>query len=200
MNISLQYKAKRRLTAIMRNVKLLQGLKVSFAYHLGLTDIPKKTQKFIFTHFNFVLFTTIPGVFINTFFFRQDGRISTVAIYNGVACFGSAVVMHLSSQISLKKSPVFVLRIGVAFFNIFYIALLLLQNNAAKYMLLLGVLNAVASGFYWQGYNEMVKLCTNESIFDRTVSLIGLSSAVVTLVVPIVSGVSDNSLFRPAWL
>ena len=168
--------------------EILTRLRASFEYHTGLMEIPKNTKKFILTHFNFLLFTTIPGVFINTFFFRQDGKISTVAIYNAIMVFGLSLVMHISSKISLKKSPVFVLRIGVAVFNVFYITLLLLQNNAARFMPLLGILNAIACGFYWQGYNELVKLCTDENTFDRTVSLIGLSNAVVTLVVPILSG------------
>jgi MFS transporter, YQGE family, putative transporter len=175
------------MEAIMQNEKLSR-LKISLEYHTGLAEIPAATKKFIFTHFNFLLFTTIPGVFINTFFFNQDGKISTVSIYTAITCFGMALVMHISSQISLKKSPAYVLRLGVAIFNIFYITLLLLQSNAAKFMILLGILNAIASGFYWQGYNEMMKLCTSEGIFDKTVSLIGLAGAVVTLVIPLISG------------
>lgn len=163
-------------------------LRTSVEYHIGLIGIPTDTRRFIFTHFNFLLFTTIPGVFINTFFFRQDGRISTIAVYNSIVCFGTAMCMHLSSRISLKKSPAFVMRIGIAIYNVFYIVLLLLQHDAAHYTVLLGLLNAVASGFYWQGYNEMVKLCTEEGNLDRTVSLIGLANSVVTLVIPLFSG------------
>jgi Arabinose efflux permease len=166
----------------------LSRLKTSAFYRLGLLSLPENTRKFIYTHFNFLLFVTIPGVFINTFFFRQDGSIATVSIYNGVTCLGCALVMQITSRISLKRTPVFVLRIGVVIYNIFYIVLLLLQGEAARYMLLLGAINGVAAGFYWQGYNEMVKLCTNEEIVDKTLSLIGLSNAVVTLVIPILSG------------
>lgn len=144
---------------------------------------------FIFTHFVFLIFTTLPGVFINTFFFNQDGKISTVAIYTAITLLGLSLVMQISSQISLKKSPTFILRVGVVLYNVFYITLLLLQNNAAKYMVLLGVINAIASGFYWQGYNEILRLCTSESIFDRTVSIIGLAGAVVTLTMPFLSGI-----------
>lgn len=163
-------------------------LKVSFEYHLGLIGIPANTKKFIFTHFNFLLFTTIPGVFINTFFFRQNGSIATVAIYNAICVFGSALVMQISSQISLKKSPVFVVRIGVLTYNVFYVSLLLLQKNAVEFMPLLAIMNAIASGFYWQGYNELMKICTSEDNFDRTISMMGLANAVVTLVIPIISG------------
>ncbi|HEX2937636.1 MAG TPA: hypothetical protein VHO66_01800 [Ruminiclostridium sp.] len=169
--------------------KLITRIKTNFQYQTGLFEIPTVTKKFIWTHFNFFLFTTIPGIFINTFFFRQDGKISTVSIYNAVVVFGLALTMHISSQISLKKSPAYVLRIGVILFNFFYIALLLLQNNAARYILLLGALNAIASGFYWQGYNEMLKYTTSERIFDKAISLIGTGNSVVNLAVPVVSGV-----------
>lgn len=166
----------------------LSKLKTSFSYRLGLLSLPDNTRKFIFTHFNFLLFVTIPGVFINTFFFRQDGSIATVAIYNGVCCLGCAIVMQFSSRISLRRTPVYVLRVGVVIYNVFYVVLLLLQGDAAKYMLLLGAINGIASGFYWQGYNEMVKLCTHDGIVDKTLSLIGFSNAIVTMIIPIISG------------
>jgi YQGE family putative transporter len=169
-------------------------LKVSFEYHLGLTEISANTKKFIFTHFNFLLFTTIPGVFINTFFFRQNGSIATVAIYNAICVFGTALVMQISSQISLKKSPVFVVRIGVLIYNVFYVSLLLLQKDAVQFMPLLAIMNAAASGFYWQGYNELMKICTSEDNFDRTVSMMGLANAVVTLAIPIFSGLLITNL------
>lgn len=169
-------------------IKGYNSLKLSLEYHLGLCNVPANTKKFLITHFYFLLYTTIPGVFINTFFYRQDGRLSTVSIYNAIVAFGLALVMQVSSKISLKKSPVFIIRIGVVLFNVFYILLLLLQNQAVKYMPLLGVVNAIANGFYWQGYNELIKLCTSENIFDRIVSIVGLSNAAITLLVPIISG------------
>lgn len=163
-------------------------LAANMEYRLGIVSIPPITKKFIWTHTVFMLFTTIPGIFINTFFFRQNGSIWTVSIYNAISAFGSALTMHLSSQISLKKSPVYILRIGVFLFNIFYVSLLLLQDRAADYMILLGIINAVASGFYWQGYNELVKITTDDGIFDKVVSIIGLGSSVVNLIVPVMSG------------
>lgn len=177
-----------QLEAAMKR-RISERITALLEYRTGLIDIPTLTQKFIATHFSFLLFTTIPGVFINTFFFRQDGKISTVALYNAISVFGLAIVMQLSSQISLKKSPVFILRIGVVLYNIFYIILLLLQGNAVKYTVLLGILSALANGFYWQSYNELVKITTSEKIFDRVVSLMGMVSSFVNLVVPLISGI-----------
>lgn len=172
----------------MTNIKLMRRWAASLGSQLGLRQIPLNTRRFILTHFMCLLSTTIPGVFINTFFFRQDGKMLTIALFNAVTVFGMALVMQLSSHISLKKSPVFVLRIGIVFFNLFYILLLLLQNQAVRYMPLLAAFNALANGFYWQGYNELMKLCTTEEILDRTVSLMGLAGAVITLIVPVLSG------------
>ena len=155
---------------------------------LGLYELPEGNRRFLLAHLNFILFTTIPGVFINTFFFRQDGRISTVVIYNAICCFGSAIFMQMSSYIAIRKSPLLVLRVGIVLFNLFYFTLLTLQGHAVHFMPLLGVLNAMASGFYWQGYNILLRVFTDDDNFNRTLSLIGVSNAAVSFLVPMLSG------------
>ena len=155
---------------------------------LGLYELPEGNRRFLFAHLNFILFMTIPGVFINTFFFRQDGRVSTVVVYNAICCFGAAVFMQLSSYIAIRKSPLLVLRAGIVLYNLFYFTLLALQNHAVHFMPLLGVMNAMASGFYWQGYNILLRSFTNDDNFNRTLSLIGISNAAVSFLVPMLSG------------
>jgi YQGE family putative transporter len=172
----------------MRMGLFFRRLKGAAADALGLYELPQGNKRFVFTHFNFWLFTTIPGVFINTFFYRQDGKFSTVAIYTAICVFGSALFMMLSSYISIKKSPVFVMRIGVILFNVFYVALLLVQNRAVAFMPLLGLLNAIASSFYWQGYNTLLQDLTDSVTITKTLSVIGISTAVVSLIIPGLSG------------
>jgi YQGE family putative transporter len=167
---------------------IFRRIKGAVADALGLYELPVGNKIFLATHFNFLLFTAIPGVFINTFFFRQDGKISTVAIYTAICCFGTAVFMQLSSYISIRKSPVFVMRVGVVLFNIFYVALLLLQNRAVHFMPLLGLLNAFASSFYWQGFSTLMQDLTNSNNLNKTISVIGICNAVVSLVIPGLSG------------
>lgn len=155
---------------------------------LGADALQEQTLRFVWTHVNFLLFTAIPGVFINTFFFRIDGRISTVAVFNAVSLLGSALVMQFSSTLSLRVSPVTILRIGIGLYNLFYVTLLLLQTQAVHYMLLLAALNAIATGFYWQSYNILLRRFSDNETLDRVISIFGMASSVVTLLVPIVSG------------
>lgn len=155
---------------------------------IGFSTLPKATQKYILTHFNFLLFTTIPGVFLNTFFYNQDGKISTVAIFTAITSFGLAVVMHLASIVSIKTSSSTVIRIGVALYNVFFIFLLLFRDHAAENVILLSIINAVANGFYWQGYNELARTLTTEGNFDKTISLLGMVTSVVNLIIPMISG------------
>lgn len=155
---------------------------------IGFACLPDTTRQFILTHFNFLLFTTIPGVFLNTFFYNQDGKISTVAMFTAISSFTLAVVMHFASVVSIKTSSSTVIRIGVALYNVFFIFLLLFRENAADNVILLSLLNGIANGFYWQGYNELARNLTTEGNLDKTLSLLGLVTSVVNLLIPMVSG------------
>lgn len=167
---------------------MMRRLKNAAGNALGLYELPMGNRRFLLTHMNFQLFTAIPGLFISTFFFRQDGRFSTVIIFNAITLFGSALTMQLTSYLAIRKTPLFVLRAGIFLFNVFYVALLLLQSRALQFMVLLAILNAVANGFYWEGYNIFLRNFTKDAIFNRTVSLVGISGSVISLIVPTLSG------------
>jgi YQGE family putative transporter len=174
----------------MRSYKaFFMQLRSATGHKLGIDEISSGNKRFLFTHFNYILFTTLPGIFINTFFFRQDGRLSTVVIYNAIACFGSAMLMQLSSYISIKKSPVFIMRIGIVIYNLFYLTLLLLQKRAVYYMPLFGLMGAMAGSFYWSSYYTLLHHMTDgsESI-NRSLALVGISGSIVSLIIPVASG------------
>lgn len=96
--------------------------------------------------------------------------------------------MHFASVVSIKTSSSTVIRIGVALYNVFFIFLLLFRENAAENVILLSIINAVANGFYWQGYNELARTLTTEGNFDKTISLLGMVNSVVNLLIPMISG------------
>lgn len=170
------------MTNIMNNIKTCISSK------LGLSVLSKQARQFIYTHFNVILFYTIPGMFINTFFFNQSGTITNIAIFQIINAIGTAIFMLLSSTLSIKTSTAFIIRVGIVFFNLFYILLLLLQNQAQYYVVILGIIYACANGFYWQGYNEMLKAITDEGNFDRTIAILSMVASIVNLIIPTFSG------------
>jgi len=156
---------------------------------LGLNELSPGNKRFLLTHLNFMLFTTIPGVFISTFFFRQTGKISTVITFAAVNCFVAALTMQFSSVVAIKKSPVFVMRVGIILFNVLYISLLILQHRASNFVFVFGIISGISNGFYWQSYNSLLKKFTHNGDFNRTLSIVGLSNSAVQLVVPTFSGI-----------
>ncbi|NJP39525.1 MFS transporter [Oscillospiraceae bacterium HV4-5-C5C] len=166
----------------------LKALGSHIGMRLGLATLPAGHRSFIKEHLFFLLFAAIPGTFVNTFFFRQSGTVATAAIYNALACFGSALVMHFSSFVVIKKNPAFLMRVGVMLYNLFYLALIIGREQAAAYMPLYALGAAVAGGFYWQGYNLLMQSAASPEIVNHTVSLFGMGSAVISLVIPVLTG------------
>ena len=151
------------------------NLRCKFNVALGLNELSPGNKRFLLTHLSFMFFATIPGVFISTFFFRQTGKISTVIAFVAVNCFVAALTMQFSSVVAIKKSPVFVMRVGIILFNVLYISLLILQHRASNFVFVFGIISGISNGFYWQSYNSILKKFTHNGDFNKTLSIVGLS-------------------------
>lgn len=173
---------------------IFKHLKYAASNALGLQELSVANKSFIITHVGFLIFSTLPGLFVNTFFYRQDGRISTIALYSAICWLGIAFFMQFTSFIMLKTSAVFCLRVGVIIFNLFYLVLLLLQQNAVHYIFVLGLLSALASSFYWQSYLKLLQDFTDTGSMNRTLSILSLAGSAASLVLPMVSGVVISNL------
>ncbi len=61
----------------------------------------------------------------------------------------------MAGKLSKHIDRVYVLRIGISLMSLFYIAVLVVGENAAQHLLLLGSLIGLGTGFYWLAFNVL---------------------------------------------
>ncbi len=144
-------------------------------------------SRFLLMHTCFMIFTTLPGVFINIFLLGQTEDMNVVLYYNAVFFISGAVCMALASYVLSRFNPSVVAVVGILFYNLLYLTLILLGKNASKYFVLLGLIIGIADGFYWIAYGYLLSTCTNLENRDKGIATVSFFSAVVNLLIPLLS-------------
>lgn len=175
-----------------RNHSIKLRERVSLA--LGLHRFSKNYFLFLKSHTLFLIFMAIPNVFINTFFMSQTDDTNVVLLYNMLNYIFTGLGMFPAVYLMRKASAAVCAIVGVAFFNVIYISLLILNDHAADYAYLLGICNGIASGFYWLSYSTRLTESTNDSNRESAVSLISVFGSLVNLIFPMISGAIISSL------
>ncbi|WP_218260316.1 hypothetical protein [Saccharolobus shibatae] len=76
-------------------------------------------------------------------------------------------------------------KIGIGLYILFYLLLLLLNNNAYKYTLLLGAIYGIAQGYYWFAWDVIFYKVQNKLSFFNKSSYLGVISSLLS---PLVYG------------
>lgn len=87
-----------------------------------------------------------------------------------------------------KVDRVIVLRLGVIFLAFFYISVLLVGDKASSYLLLLGSLLGIGSGFYWLAFNVLTFEITDPENRDFFNGFLRLLSSFGGMIGPISAG------------
>ena len=165
-------------------IKLLQRAKVA----LGGYELDDIFYRFLRVHTMFLVFSTLASVFINTYIMSQSDDTSLVLYYNSIVFVTCAMAMVVSSRLMRRLNSNLVAVIGIFLYNVLYVTLIALGENAAKYYYVLGILAGVAGGFYWMCYSDLLTDYTQNDNRDKALAIISLSSSAVNLTAPLVSG------------
>ena len=144
--------------------------------------------KLLLVHTCFLVFTGLPGVFLNTFLLGRSDDPNVALYYNGMFFFCGAVFMLLAAFAYRRLGAGVSMVIGISCYLLLYLLLILLGDRAADYFLLMGLLSGMADGFYWISYGSLLSSYTDLANRDSGLSVISIAGAVVNLVVPLLSG------------
>lgn len=170
--------------------RLLQRLKgIQFGAPLG-----QQFYRFLAVHTSFLLFTSLPSVFINTFLMGQSDSMDVVMYYNAMSFYATALGMFLSAGILHHTNSGTVSLIGIIGYNLLYLQLILFSTHAADYVFLLGATNGLAGSFYWMSYSQ--RLTDNTTLINRDsgVAILNIFASLVNLTVPLLSGTLISSI------
>lgn len=152
--------------------------------------------RFLAVHVGFMIFTGLPGVFINTFLMSQSRNMDVVLIYNMLSFSGTAVGMFLSADVVHRFHPGVVSVLGILGYNLLYLQLIFLNTRAAEFVVLLGLTNGLAGAFYWISYSQLLTEYTDLSNRDSGMAIVSIMSSIINLVVPLLSGVLISAAGR----
>ncbi len=103
----------------------------------------------------FTLAIGLSNVFVNVFLWKKSGDFITIAQYNLMHYIFIPITFIQAGWLSKKKNGIWSLRLGIGFFVIFFVTILLLRENMLEYIYLIGILYGIAAGFYWLAFHTL---------------------------------------------
>lgn len=131
----------------------------------------------------------LSNTFVNIYLWKQSGEYITIAIYNLAIYIFQPVTFVLAGKIAKKIDRIFVLRLGVVFLSIFFLSVLIIAENAAKYNFLLGGLLGIGYGFYWLAFNVLTFEITEPETRDFFNGVLGILQSFGGMIGPLVAGI-----------
>jgi MFS transporter, YQGE family, putative transporter len=155
---------------------------------LGNVELTKDLSLLLFIGGLYSLSVALSNTFVNIYLWKQSGKFSDLAFYNLSIVIVQPLTFILAGRWAKKIDRVIVLRIGVIFLALFYLAVLLTGTNASKFLLLLGGLLGVGYGFYWLAFNVLTFEITEPDTRDFFNGFLGILTSAGGMVGPMTAG------------
>ena len=155
---------------------------------LGLDRLTEAFRTFALLHFGFLIFNNLQTVFINTLFFRLTGGADTTLQYNLITYVFNPIGTTLAMYYASKKGSTKAMRLGFFTFIFLYAFFLCVMDAAVWFMPVIAFLVSWAGGYYWMGYCIKVPLYTTDENRDVSLSVIGMGTGIVNLIMPTITG------------
>ena len=155
---------------------------------LGLDRLTDTFRTFALLHFGFLIFNNLQTVFINTLFFRLTGGADTTLQYNLITYVFKPIGTTLAMYYASKKGSTKAMRLGFFTFIFLYAFFLCVMDAAVWFMPVIAFLVSWAGGYYWMGYCIKVPLYTTDDNRDVSLSVIGMGTGIVNLIMPTITG------------
>ncbi|HUS51895.1 MAG TPA: hypothetical protein VMX77_00330 [Candidatus Bathyarchaeia archaeon] len=166
----------------------LQRLKNQKGSFLIFRDFPPETRNLIWIQFLATFSGSLAGVFVNIFLWRQAFDFTPLVVFNFFHILFLVVVYIFSAYLFQKRSSAFGIRMGLLFSVLFYFSLLLLREKAIFWVIPLGCLKGVASGFYWSGLNLLQYVFTHDENRDYYFGTVGVWVTLAGMAGPVIGG------------
>ena len=143
------------------------------------------------------LFTIAIGLsntFVNVYIWRLKQDFVLIGVYNLFIHTLLPLTFVVAGYYSKSRNGTITLRIGVIFHALFFLFILLLQEQAANYLVPLGSFLGIAGGFYWLSFEILVFDLTNDKNRDTFNSYNGMVSSISGMLAPLTAGFIISSM------
>lgn len=161
---------------------------------IGKVEINKDLVLLLVVGGLYFLSIALSNTFVNVFLWKQSGSFRDIGLYNLAIVVMQPLTFILAGKWAKKIDRVIVLRLGVSFLSVFFLAVLFLGDHASHFLLLLGGLLGVGFGFFWLAFNVMTFEITEPETRDFFNGFLGLLSSLAGMIGPITAGAVITSM------
>ena len=102
------------------------------------------------------ILTNFVDVFLVLYFINvSNNNILPLGIYKLVAMVTVWLVIFLSRNYCKSKNRIWLMRVGIVMYFIYFLAIILLKEQVVNYIYLIGLLYGLEEGFYYSVYNTI---------------------------------------------
>lgn len=137
-----------RLRQLMHNAKhMIKGEALPRERRLG-----KDAVTALIIHSCFQFGASMSGLFLNLYLWRLTQDLTVNALYNLIVFAITPIAFAAGGWIAKKRDRMVTYRIGIVMIALFYLMVILAQEQVPQYYIWFALFNGVAAGFYWTGY------------------------------------------------
>lgn len=126
-------------------------------------QLSKDAKLSLFIHWSFILGASMSGVFLNLYLWRLTGSLAVNGGYQIIVFAVTPLAFAWAGRWVKRKDRLFVIRLGVIFSALFYLLVIIAQEQVADYYYIFAFLNGLSVSFYWIGYLVLMFDVSNQS-------------------------------------
>jgi YQGE family putative transporter len=152
----------------------------SWLHSPNITPIPPKrriSQEAALTitiHSLFQFGASMAVLFLNLYLWRLTENLTVNGIYSIIAFLMTPVGFALGGWITKRKDRLVTYRLGIVITALFFLLVIIVQENVVHYYVLFAFFNGIASGLYWVGYLVLMYDVTTDT---NRIRYLGLNTA-----------------------
>jgi YQGE family putative transporter len=136
----------------------------------------------------FLMAEALSGTFVNVYIWKETNDYSLIGFYNLTFFVAMQITFMLGGKWLKEYNKMSCLRMGIAVSSAFYLSVLLLGENAASFIVPLGLVQGIGHGFFWSAFNIVLFEITNPGNRDKFNGLAGVFGSFVGMISPLVAG------------
>jgi len=162
---------------------------------ISLNKISKEARNIILANNVYFLGLGLGEFFLNVFLIRQADNFSQVVIFNLVQFPAIFLGFLIGAFTPIPFKAKQFLQIGIGLGIISFLALIMLQAAVIRYVIPLGILYGLGTGFYWAGNYLLSYVNTTDKNRDSYYGLNFSISSTLSVVIPLISGLIISQKF-----
>jgi MFS transporter, YQGE family, putative transporter len=153
-----------------------------------LDQLNRQAKLLLIVNGLFAAANALSGLFVNVYLWKMKHDLAVIGWFAFIQQLSMAITFWTAGKWVKENNKMIVLRLGVAVNALFYLVILWLSDQAASYVILLGVIQGLASGLFWLAFNVVYFEVTDPENRDKFNGWAGLLGSGAGMVAPWLSG------------